>query len=102
MKFLTDCMLGKLTRFLRIFGYDTIYAKDLEDNDNIPVPDEEIIKFAKKENRVVITKDRLLSRKSSPDSLYLEGENIYDYLKQIKIRFKNNFEFNMENARCSV
>ena len=26
MKFLADAMLGKLTRFLRIFGFDTIYA----------------------------------------------------------------------------
>ena len=29
MKFLVDAMLGKLARFLRIFGYDTIYANDL-------------------------------------------------------------------------
>ncbi|MFX1408521.1 MAG: Mut7-C RNAse domain-containing protein, partial [Promethearchaeota archaeon] len=31
IKFLVDAMLGKLARFLRIFGYDTVYANDLED-----------------------------------------------------------------------
>ena len=29
MKFLVDSMLGKLARFLRMFGYDTLYANDL-------------------------------------------------------------------------
>ena len=40
MKFLVDAMLGKLARFLRIFGYDTVYANDLIDYYDInPVPD---------------------------------------------------------------
>lgn len=102
MKFLTDLMLGRLTRFLRIFAYDTVYAKDLESNNNIPVPDEELVKFANKENRIILTKDKLLSRKAAPNSLFLEGENVYEYLKQIKIRFKNDFEYKAEKARCSV
>ena len=47
MNFLTDAMLGKLTRFLRIFGYDTIYASDLIDLYCInPVPDEKLSEFA--------------------------------------------------------
>lgn len=102
MKFLTDLMLGRLTRFLRIFGYDTVYAKDLESSANIPVPDEELVKFANKEFRIILTKDKLLSRKAAPNSLFLEGENVYEYLKQIKIRFKNDFEYKAEKARCSV
>ncbi|MFX0008351.1 MAG: Mut7-C RNAse domain-containing protein, partial [Candidatus Hermodarchaeota archaeon] len=44
MKFLTDSMFGKLTRFLRIFGYDTVYANDLTTFFNIdPVPDDYLI-----------------------------------------------------------
>ena len=102
MKFLTDLMLGRLTRFLRIFSYDTVYAKDLESSDGIPVLDEELVKFANKEDRIILTKDKLLSRKAAPNSLFLEGENVYYYLKQIKIRFKNDFEYKAEKARCSV
>jgi len=95
-------MLGRLTRFLRIFGYDTFYAKDLELSDNVPAPDELLVEFAKKENRIILTKDKLLSRKVAPKSLYLEGEDVYLYLKQIKKNFKNKFQFNIESARCSA
>lgn len=102
MKFLTDCMLGRLTRFLRIFGYDTVYAKDLEESEKIPAPDELLVEFAKKENRIILTKDKLLSRKLAPNSLYLEGEDVYFYLKQIKTNFKSKFKFDLEKARCSI
>ncbi len=102
MKFLTDCMLGRLSRFLRIFGYDTIYAKDLEESEKIPAPDELLVEFAKKENRIILTKDKLLSRKAFPKSLFLEGEDVYLYLKQIKKKFSSKFQFNIESARCSV
>ena len=102
MKFLTDCMLGRLTRFLRIFGYDTIFAKDLEKEDKVAVPDDDLVEFAQTEKRIIITKDKLLSKKASASSLFLEGEDVYDYLRQMKVRFKSEFQFELKNARCSV
>ncbi|MCI4626948.1 MAG: Mut7-C RNAse domain-containing protein [Candidatus Magnetoovum sp. WYHC-5] len=32
MKFAADAMLGRLTRWLRILGYDTFYERDINDS----------------------------------------------------------------------
>ncbi|MHA2035577.1 MAG: Mut7-C RNAse domain-containing protein [Promethearchaeota archaeon] len=103
MKFLVDSMLGKLSRFLRIFGYDTIYANDLIEIYMInPVPDEKLIKFAEENDRFIITKDLLLHKMYSERSLYLDGEGIYNYLHQLKEKLNLNFEFKLEKAKCTI
>lgn len=103
MKFLVDSMLGKLARFLRIFGYDTIYTNDLTDKLMVdPVPDEKLIDYAKENNRFIITKDLLLHKSYIDRSLYLHGEGIYHYLNQLKQKLKLNFEFKFEKAKCSI
>ncbi|MFX1259743.1 MAG: DUF5615 family PIN-like protein [Promethearchaeota archaeon] len=103
MKFLTDSMFGRLTRFLRIFGYDTIYANELEDYFNLkPVPDENLLDFALKDNRIIITKDYRFYKKSINNSVYLEGKGIYNYLNQLKMKLGLTFNFNIKYARCSI
>jgi len=103
MKFLADAMLGKLSRFLRIFGFDTIYASDLIDHYHTnPVPDSKINEFAIGSNRIVITKDLPFYKKIKENAILLEGEGVYNYLNQLKRKLNLDYEFNMENARCSV
>ncbi|HEC36911.1 hypothetical protein LCGC14_0487920 [marine sediment metagenome] len=103
MKFLVDSMLGKLARFLRIFGYDTVYANDLVSYFNLkPVPDDKLILYAKKNNRYIITKDELLYKYYIEKSIYLKGEGIYNYLNQLKKALKLNLEFKIAKARCSI
>ncbi|MFX0077554.1 MAG: DUF5615 family PIN-like protein [Candidatus Hermodarchaeota archaeon] len=103
MKFLTDAMLGKLTRFLRIFGYDTIYASDLIETYGVnPVPDEILSDFALKNNRIVITKDLPFFNRIKENAVLLKGEGVYNYLNQLKQHFQLDYEFNIEVARCSV
>lgn len=103
MKFLVDSMLGKLARFLRIFGFDTIYANDLIEYFKIdPVPDEMLIDYAKKNDRIIITKDYPLFKSYIENSVYLRGEGIYHYLNQLKNHFNLSFKFNIEQARCSI
>ena len=46
-------MLGTLAKWLRIYGFDTYYA----DRD---IKDSELVEIAKKENRVLITRDKEL------------------------------------------
>ena len=77
MKFLTDAMLGKLTRFLRIFGYDTIYANDLIGYycEN-PVQDKNLKEYALLSNRLVITKDL---------PFYNETRETYHIFTRVKI-----------------
>ncbi|MCK4780850.1 MAG: DUF5615 family PIN-like protein, partial [Candidatus Lokiarchaeota archaeon] len=75
MKFLADSMLGKLARFLRIFGFDTIYANDLIDYFKMdPVPDEKLIEYANKDDRIIITKDYPLYKNYKEKSVYLRGK----------------------------
>jgi len=96
-------MLGKLTRFLRIFGYDTIYANDLIDFYCVnPVPDKNLKEYALLRNRIVITKDLPFYNDTKENAILLEGKGIYNYLNQLK-RFLNlDYDFNIEKARCSV
>lgn len=47
-------MLGKLAKKLRLLGYDSFYSSDISDD--------ELIKIAKNENRILITKDFSLAR----------------------------------------
>lgn len=103
MKFLTDAMLGKLTRFLRIFGYDTIYASDLVDFYNTnPVPDEKLKEYAMQSNRIILTKDLPFYNRSKENAILLEGKGVYNYLFQLQQKLNLIYEFNIENARCSV
>jgi uncharacterized protein with PIN domain len=103
MKFLVDSMLGKLARFLRIFGYDTLYANDLVDYFRVdPVPDEKLLAYAKKTNRFIITKDYQFYMSNIKNALYLRGEGVYNYLNQLKENLRLEFKFNIEDARCSV
>lgn len=50
--FILDVHLGKLARMLRMLGFDTVYEIDYDDP--------EIIRRALQEDRIIITRDRLL------------------------------------------
>jgi uncharacterized protein with PIN domain len=60
MKLLCDQMLGTLAKWLRIYGFDTIYA-------NSEIDDEGLIEIAKKEKRVLITRDKDLIIKAKKE-----------------------------------
>ncbi|HLH32791.1 MAG TPA: Mut7-C RNAse domain-containing protein [Terriglobia bacterium] len=53
IKFIADVMLGKLARWLRILGFDTAYSNKYDDD--------EVIRIANAENRVILTRDRGLA-----------------------------------------
>ena len=54
MRFITDRMLGKLSTWLRILGYDTVYAADLEVKGD---EDRFIVTLAEREGRILLTRD---------------------------------------------
>lgn len=56
MQFLADAMLGKLVRWLRIIGHDTVYNPSLDDG--------AMIFKAKSEGRMLVTRDLELSRRA--------------------------------------
>lgn len=81
-RFICDVHLGKLARRLRLLGFDTIYRNDLED--------EEIIRIAKADDRVILTRDgENLSNKTSqsyrPDSIYSD-EQVLEVMSTLNLQ----------------
>ncbi|KUK53486.1 MAG: hypothetical protein XD78_1155 [Desulfotomaculum sp. 46_296] len=55
MKFLVDvCIEGKIARWLKDIGYDVVEVRTI----NPYMPDEEIIDWAFKESRIILTADK--------------------------------------------
>jgi len=77
MEYIVDTMLGKLARHLRIFGYDTIYSTDLDDD--------RIIEMARG-GRTIITRDRELVKRAhikGLDALLIESTGLEQALAQM-------------------
>jgi len=75
-KLLTDGMLGRLTRWLRVLGYDTIYAPD--------VNDAELLRRARAQDRVLLTADRALAARRGARTLLIEAQNLAGQLRQAR------------------
>ena len=81
MKFIVDSMLGRLAKWLRIVGYDTVYLKEISDR--------ELVNRALKENRFILTRDTLLvKRRNVKDFLLVEGDHFRDQLCFVVKRLK--------------
>jgi uncharacterized protein with PIN domain len=65
-RFILDAHLGKLAKYLRMLGFDTLYQNDFGD--------QEIIDIARKENRIILTRDKLLLRSKKVDHGYYVRE----------------------------
>ena len=75
MKFIADNMLGKLAKWLRFSGYDTLYPKNLDDR--------ELIDLSHKEDRFLLTRDKELTKIKGFQGLYIESENLDNQLVQV-------------------
>ncbi len=75
-RFIVDCMLGKLARWLRILGFDTIFDCSLSD--------EELLNLARSQNRWLITRDRELAAKGG---YLLKAEGWEEGIKEVLEKF---------------
>ncbi len=81
MKFVVDCMLGKLAKWLRILGFDVAYFNKAEDG--------KLLSLARKEGRVLLTRDhRLRAEARDIQALLIESENWKKQLKQVLEEFQ--------------
>ncbi len=97
MKFLADGMLGKLTRWLRMLGYDVVYSTQLSDN--------ELLELAKAEKRTLITKDLELYKRAiirGIDAFYIEGKTESNRLAEISKRYGLSLEIDMDKSHCPI
>jgi len=96
MKALCDQMLGTLAKWLRLFGFDTFYV-------NSEMEDEELLQFAKKEDRVIITRDKQLIARGKKEKLSVIEVNTTDLDEQLTLVLKNvDIDQKAILSRCSV
>ncbi|MGD8535286.1 MAG: Mut7-C RNAse domain-containing protein [Candidatus Aminicenantes bacterium] len=81
MKFIVDCMLGKLAKWLKILGFDAVFFSKIEDT--------ELLALAKKEKRILLTRDTgLLEKSRDIQTLFIESEDWNDQIEQVLDAFK--------------
>ncbi len=95
LKFVADSMLGKLTRWLRMLGYNVMYAADLND--------EKLIRIAETEKRILLTRDVELYNLASSrrlEAFLVQGENEIERLAFLSKRFDLKLELDPNLSRC--
>jgi uncharacterized protein with PIN domain len=84
MRFITDRMLGTLTRYLRFMGYDTLSANSLEPGD--AREDTALLRIARDEDRILLTRDRELARRGGDRAVFLESEDAMAQIRALSSR----------------
>ncbi len=88
-------MLGKLTRWLRMMGHDAVYLNDAKDQD--------LVKNAIKEERVLLTSDVALYRYATArgvEAFLVKGRTEAERLASLASRFKLNLSVDTTESRC--
>jgi uncharacterized protein with PIN domain len=75
LKFAADRMLGRLAKWLRILGQDVIYGPHLTGYG--------LIRAARAENRMILTRDRRLKKKQPPEFLFIESDHYREQIRQV-------------------
>ena len=83
-------MLGSLARWLRMLGYDTVYSREMTDD--------EIVQLAQKDGRHILTRDKDLAAK--PNATMVAEDDLDAQLLTVRDVFELRYE---ESAiRCST
>ncbi|MFC2030429.1 Mut7-C RNAse domain-containing protein [Chloroflexota bacterium] len=75
LRFVADAMLGTLAKWLRILGYDTHYDPALDDH--------QLVRLARAETRVLLTRDRELSKRRGLQVLLVASEKVEEQVAQV-------------------
>ncbi|MCD5401636.1 Mut7-C RNAse domain-containing protein [candidate division NPL-UPA2 bacterium] len=91
-KFVADRMLGRLARRLRMLGYDTLYPR---------VEDSELVRLARAEERILLTRDTHLSRRKGLNLIFIESERVKEQLKQLMRQLELTSDESL-TSRCTI
>jgi len=78
-RFIADCHLGKVAKYLRFMGYDTLFFPAIDDS--------ELILRAQEEERTVLTRDALLSRRKNVPVYFLRAIDPAEQLQELSNAF---------------
>ncbi len=94
-RFVVDSMLGRLAKWLRLLGYDTLYSKNYEDW--------QLLKIAEKTGRILVTRDRGLywrARKRGLNAVLIETDDVATRLAELYVKAGISLDANPERSRC--
>lgn len=102
IRFVTDRMLGKLSTWLRILGYDTIYAAEVKCE--CVEEDESLAALAEHEARILLTRDKILAsyaKRRGVRCVHIKTCVVMGQLKELLCHYQN---LNLEpvSIRCSA
>ena len=92
LKFIADVMLGRTARWLRLFGYDTIYKVDADDD--------WILFNALVQKRTIITRDTKLAYRAGSVAYLVRANSLWEQLREITSQF--SIEPKIVLVRCPV
>jgi uncharacterized protein len=77
MKFVADCMLGRLAKWLKILGFDVLFFSKAEDK--------ELVELSRREGRVLLTRDSGLIEKTKKreNRLFVRSDDWEDQVVQV-------------------
>jgi uncharacterized protein with PIN domain len=93
IKLIADCHLGKLAKYLRLMGIDTLYFPQIKDD--------ALLERAKNEDRTILTRDRSLSQRKNAPVFFLEPKETQAQLKTV-IEYYKLKEHPAPFSRCIV
>lgn len=94
-------MLGRLARWLRLIGYDTLYYPDIKDS--------QLLRIARQEGRTLLTRDTHLARvRGLTDYLLISSNDPFEQLRIVVKTFglrpslRDRFQAGGMVSRCSL
>src|SRR4051812_25254500 len=80
LRFIADAMVGRLATWLRLLGHDVAYQNH--------IPDPELIGRARRERRIVLTRDRDVVRRCGARALFIKSQHVRDQVRQVTRRYR--------------
>jgi len=93
-RFLVDKMLGRLAKWLRVFGYDSAYSQDKFGA--------QLLLESLKQNRILLTRGIKLSEKRGWQVIYLKSDFVGEQLKQLSQELGLKYSLNKIFSRCTL
>lgn len=91
--FIADCHLGKLAKYLRFMGFDTLYFPQIEDN--------ALIDLANEEGRTILTRDRGLFERKKAECFLITSHKTQEQLRELIKSFALK-KYRLSCSRCIV
>ena len=93
--FIVDAMLGKLATWLRLTGHDTFYSTK--------VHDDELLRIALDQNRILLTSDSILSRlaKDAGAEIMLVRGTVDEEVASVFLKYGITPEIDPSKSRCT-